>query len=812
MKLSNYLYFIRKRTYSNKKILILSYLIASICFALICFSLDFPWIFSRAYRDVDELLPTGIDNCVVVDMDSMLSENHIVSTAEEGKNFILDLLACEEIYGIGDYDEFKRTYELTYDGINYGSLMNEISKAHPISIEDGTSGGGVQTIAYSYYFKDFYQFDLYKGDFDNIESLEAGDVVLYLGYNFRDVPIGAALTDYNYSRKEERTIRVAGIIAEGEEIIDISSASTNFAFDASYGHNLDNMVVFILGKYSDDDYMMTYNTLPVAFDYGVDFNEGVNIIYEIAEKNGISANVIGLKNKMQTQLSSYDVVRDAVASVCPIAFFITAIIIFAMQLLMNVMRNDELGVWLSNGFTRHNILILLLLDNLKKLFFSSVIGSVLASIYLAKMLMLTKGETDRLFFDIYGYGAICTFLVALFLAFVLSLATYKLISRKCLRDIIYKNGNDNYIRGIYRQSGVFAGLFIVSFIASFLIMYYVLNIYREYSDINREKAAYNYAECYDIFINTFSEESIQPDLRITKGNLYEKVRVPIGNREYGDRWAYLLINQNESILETSGGKAIGIVEPSSIPSCVIGDRWVSDTYEIDREKYIKIYDTDVKVLAVLDSNSLVDRDKRIYLFANTLNSDIMLKWFGYGYDRGVLEGMMCYTCSSKNNDIGLIESELNNIYGEGAYTIEVTNEYWEANEEELSFYLELMEGFLGSLSILSIFNMLFLSLVWSKTYAYEFMVKRIFGYKTIMLLPGILKTIVLYEIPAFVGTLVFTLIYELIFNDFSTWINNLTNGYFIVAGAFVGLAVMLAVKPLFWIAEARPADYVRCKE
>ena len=97
MRLNNYIYFIKKRNYSNIKMHIISYIIAIICFGLLCFILSFPWIFNRAYRDIDRLLPTGIDKCVIIDIKSTISDNNIVSKSEEGKKFIFDLLQSDEI-------------------------------------------------------------------------------------------------------------------------------------------------------------------------------------------------------------------------------------------------------------------------------------------------------------------------------------------------------------------------------------------------------------------------------------------------------------------------------------------------------------------------------------------------------------------------------------------------------------------------------------------------------------------------------------------------------------------------------------------
>ena len=816
MKLSNYAYFIKKRNHSSIRMHIISYIITIICFGLLCFIISFPWIFNRAYRDVDKLLPTGLDNCAVIDFKSTLSNEKIVSATEEGRAFIVQLLDSEEIFGIGDYVEAGVEFNLSYDGTDYSTTMFETSRMNEHNILRGDLPPGMNlydTVAFSYHFMDFYNFDLYKGDYNIQDSLENGENILYLGYNFRDIPIGAYETKYNPSHKRDITYRVAGIIDKGEEILNVKAAATNFMFDASYGYNLDNMVILILGKTSEEDPISLYGTLPVSFTEGTPFDDGISKIKEVAEKNGITVSAQSLRNKLQVQLSQYDDILNAVALVSPISYLVTAMILLTVQLLFTVMRNDEVGVWLSNGMTRKEVYILLFLDNMKKLVFSSVIGAVASDLFLCRMLNLTGSENFRIFRDIYIYGPLCVVGLAVVTALVLSVLSYLFICGKSLPDIIKNSDRSVRKRKIFKSGYVFSFLFMASFVVCFIIMYYGLYLYREYNDIRAGKTAFNYGVNYDITLMQFSRDEPKPALQFSKGNLYEKIRLPISSTEYGERWGYLVTIQNEPMLETiDGGHQIGMLEPSDVPLCVIGDRWQDNIYTINGEKYINIFDTDVKVIGILDRMSLEGKDKRFFIFENTLNEETMLKWFGYGYDNDIFEGMMTYVCSDQDNDIDLIEKQLTEAYGENSIQIIKTNGFWSANEDEIRTYTSLMRTVIGALSVLCVFNMLFISVVWSRAHSYEFMVKRIFGYKTIGLLPDILKTMFMYEIPALIISMMFTLILEIIFHNVSSWFRTINNGFFIGAGIVIGVAIMLSVKPLLWISKANPADYVSRRE
>lgn len=812
MKLSSYSFFIKKRNHSNIRMHVISYLITLICFGLLCFIISFPWIFNRAYRDVDRLLPTGLDNCAVIDFKSTLSNEKIVSATEEGRAFIVQLLDSEEIFGIGDYIEAGVEFNLSYDGTDYSTTMFETSRVNEHNILRGDLPPGMNlydTVAFSYHFKDFYNFDLYKGDFDIQEELENGDYILYLGYNFRDIPIGACETKYNPSFKRDITYRVAGIIDKGEEILNVKAAATNFMFDASYGYNLDNMIIMVLGKTSENDVISLYGTLPVSFAEGTSFEDGISKIKEIADKNGITVSVQSMRNKLQVQLSQYDDILNAVALVSPISFLVTAMILLTVQLLFSVMRNDEIGVWLSNGMTRKEVFLLLLLDNMKKLVLSAIIGAVASDLFLCRMLNLTGSENFRIFGDVYIYGPLCAIGLAVITALVISILSYLFICGKSLPDIIKNADRRIRHRKFFKSSSIFSFLFMISFVVCFIIMYYGLYLYREYSDIRTGKSAFKYAVNYDITLMQFSKDEPKPDLNFSKGNLYEKIRLPISSTEYGDRWGYLVTRQNEAMLETiDGGNRIGIVGSSDVPLCAIGDRWLDNVYIKNGEKYIKIFDTEVKVIGILDRTSFEGKDKRFFIFESTLSPEIMLKWFGYGYNNDIFEGMMTYVCSDQDSDIDLLEKQLTEAYGENSLQIIKTNGFWSANEDEIRTYTSFMKIVIGALSVLCVFNMLFLSVVWSRAYSYEFMVKRIFGYKIIRLLPDIFKTMIMYEVPAVIISMLFTLLFETIFRNADSWIRTISNGFFLEVVIFIGIAIILSAKPLFWISKANPADYV----
>ena len=108
--------------------------------------------------------------------------------------------------------------------------------------------------------------------------------------------------------------------------------------------------------------------------------------------------------------------------------------------------------------------------------------------------------------------------------------------------------------------------------------------------------------------------------------------------------------------------------------------------------------------------------------------------------------------------------------------------------------------------------MCFLTYVWSKTHIYEYMIKKAFGLRILQLIPDILKQLLVYESLGFLCMMFFTLFYELFVNNLNNWKENITKGFLMVIFIYSGIAVILTMIPLKWIAKQEPISIITSKE
>lgn len=187
-------------------------------------------------------------------------------------------------------------------------------------------------------------------------------------------------------------------------------------------------------------------------------------------------------------------------------------------------------------------------------------------------------------------------------------------------------------RRIFKSEKVFSWLFIFSFVAIFLVMYFGLYLYREIeiSQNGKNKSTYQIYWKFG-FKRINDDKSHYIDYSSIKtGNVIDRLTLTIGNESGGTKGLDFLAVQNEEMLETiSGGEQIPMVYSSEVPLCVIGDQWDKKTFIKNGEKYIKILNTDVRVIGMFDRITLKGTDNRILVLGNSVDEETKTEWYQY---------------------------------------------------------------------------------------------------------------------------------------------------------------------------------------
>lgn len=437
MRLKDYLFIIKKRLSTGIKLTILSFIITVIGFSFLEVAIAIPRVVTRAYRDLDRLLPSGLEHAGYINAMPELGDDGEFRLDVYSK-CIEELNETEGIISAGVLYECYLDLNLTYDGVSYRDKMLEISNSNGKYANESeidipmyremmeTNIEGVKMDRYSLGIADF---KLYKGDYNLEKYFEDGECVLYLGYNFRDVPLGAGMTVPMVGGKTGY-FRVAGILEKGSEMIDPDTLHS-YTIDTCYGMDLDNMVVLI-----DKDCNTGMEGWLVLYDESLAYEELCKTCTDIGKNNGVIIKTSSLRGKVEEQLTDFDFLLSFVELVYPIAFFVSLMIVLTVQLLVAIIRNDEIGVWMSNGMLRKDTFKIFLLENILKLGPAAIVGGMFSGIYLGNKAGLGSAQTQRVFFDMYIFAPLCAVIVAIVLAVLLTLISFFYINRRSLTDVI----------------------------------------------------------------------------------------------------------------------------------------------------------------------------------------------------------------------------------------------------------------------------------------------------------------------------------------------------------------------------------------
>ena len=363
---------------------------------------------------------------------------------------------------------------------------------------------------------------------------------------------------------------------------------------------------------------------------------------------------------------------------------------------------------------------------------------------------------------------------------------------------------------LLKTNKVFTFLFVSSFFATFLLMYFGLDFYREFMLIKSNQVFYQYDVVNQYYVKYYDDylENEKIDLNLGNGNIFRICTLPIGaktNRRYN---IYIWLYNNEKLLEEiNEGDLNQVVSASYKPSCILGDFWDKYAYIRNGKKYILIGGEEIEVIATFKQISIKGYDKRLYVLGKTIERDVLERWCKTSRNYEYL-----YKSIKSNMGNESLEEKLASYFDIESIGETINDSSWYSSTKVLKNYFPIIKFLLSAMFLLTFINMVFLSLVWSKTHIYEYMLKRTFGFSMIQLIPDILIPIFLYEILGFLMMSIITITYETIKNGFSAWISNFVNGVTFVALLFAGIPIVLSLLPLKWLSRQQPVVVISSRE
>lgn len=362
---------------------------------------------------------------------------------------------------------------------------------------------------------------------------------------------------------------------------------------------------------------------------------------------------------------------------------------------------------------------------------------------------------------------------------------------------------------LFKYNRFFSVLFFLSFFVSFIIMYYGLDLNRQFIRVREVRAESVYKYGYMV-MGSFEKDIINSkdikEEKVTGGNIIFRCDGPVGEGVINTDTIDVLWTRNEELPEPVKYEDYYLSgDTISAPKCIIGDAWREETYVIDGIRYIKVFQIECCVIGEYVSNNFAGEDERCLLFGDNLSPEEL--------DKIVFDtGGTCVIYKSNLSD----EREL---FREWARTFlkedniceeEIENDMWFSMDGyTFSIFMSLYQKIYMGMLILCFINCAFLANFWGETHLYEYMLKRTLGYGKVRLLIDVVLQFSFFEVISLGAALIVTCGYELLRGNIVVWSENILLGFMQIVLIFAVFGVALSVFPMRLVRKSKPADILK---
>lgn len=416
--MNNYLFYIRKRLSGQRVMRLLNIIVSSLALALLCAAVTIPQVLLHCENTIQRALGDDMSKYGLVrDGRGEVSEEILF-------NYSSDIYNAPEIDSVGtwDYGGFAHLETANYD-MDYWDQILDIQNSHVKEFGNDDYVQFVYMLSQAFHINNL---ELYHGSTEAIGKNT--DYLMYLGYNFKDVPIGTVFVNETYGF----SYVVEGIFQKNTSIVDEQDILWNLNdLKLSCSIAMDNMVLVVppcSENYHSVDYFFKCAD-------GYTYEDAAAKIKSIAEEYDIQTETGRLQDRVDTILSDSNWLLDVIDKLSVLSVFSALIILLTTQLLTILSRKDELGVWLISGISKKKILIILLCENLVKMLISSGIAFGIV-IFFEKIMIRSKSIMYELRYILWGNIPICLLLSAVLMAALCSIIPIAYVKQKSVPEIV----------------------------------------------------------------------------------------------------------------------------------------------------------------------------------------------------------------------------------------------------------------------------------------------------------------------------------------------------------------------------------------
>ena len=430
--MSNYFYYVRKRMFYKPSLFLLSVLVMALGLTLFGFVSMFFMFLKNYEKEAYKYIRQDKDQCGVVKFSLEEEREELIKVYEE-------LVEGEEIESIGAwYFSYLSSLKTKNSKEDIWKKMLEISNQHVHILEstnpDADYSKEIDVVLMPSQAFLFNNYKLSKGSKDTVKKTEKN--LIYLGYNYRDIPIGTIL--YDEETKEE--YEVAGVLEKNTYLLAEYSLLCNWGgVQFSCIDPIDNFFLVVPAYNSRKNIRSSLAFFSVSDQCS--FQEGVKKIQDTFKKHGLGVNVGTYEARVETVTSDTDWLLQSLLKISIVIISVAYMIMVVAQLLISSLKQKELGVWILSGLSRKKIWGILFGENFIKSLIAGIVAFLIEQRYLKDYVIRKENliMMKRLQYVYLGQFGIFLLIACFLLAAVISLLSVYMIRNETIKEQLYSN-------------------------------------------------------------------------------------------------------------------------------------------------------------------------------------------------------------------------------------------------------------------------------------------------------------------------------------------------------------------------------------
>lgn len=723
-----------KRLWQRKRIVVLCVIMMAGALGLTATVVSLRKLANKARSTISDSL-SGALSCygeINIEMQGLSSD-------EKGEIFesIINLPSIKSIGSISELFVFNLRDEngksdtwkcIRKEQINHPLVFSETKLDLPEGI---ASSEIVQSVVIPVSLWSAFDFALSEGE--GYEAIGGAENLIYLGYNFSNcASVGDVLSD------GQNQYRVAGILKKGSHIPKSSFLFWNNSMSSLGGMSsivldsttsLDNLILFVTPR-------MSLNQLQlISWSEDWSIEEIERQIQNITGNYNLKTYICPLDKKLDDDLQINEVLSSVLRPVSLVMGICSVILIICSQLLSILKKKNDLGILLTQGFSRGQVYRILLLENFVQLLLASIFAPIVIRWI---MIESNMSEAVREVFWKNILGPVGVSLSILVLG-----ATA--ISSAIVLFMMRLTSSAAWVKGELKNSSlIYSGLYIVSFTVCLGLVWYGLTLktHSECVEQVRLSTNYHYLELQFDHATASRDDFIHYASRFSgNGHLAFVCSLSVNRAAYGNTAFVFWGKTDELVYPLLLGEYPAVQRKTEAPACVVGEGLLKSCYVVGGIRYIRLDDKEYEVTGILESNHFSGFDYRIWVFADTVPEEMLDEY----YNTPSLHVLYYKNGEITASEADAFVSEVRSVLGEDFKAMRVRAEYDDGSSESIA---SLYSVVCKVLLLISMFSLVTFSFLWSTRQRLAHMIMRVNGYSRFHIILHDAFVILKYEFAA----------------------------------------------------------------